>query len=361
MPPYLSTGVESPFVLPSSMNNNNDGNCFLPQLYLCPQYVNAMNDFHSKNVTTTGYDSFINTIVQGTYGFHHYDLPDIHDPNFSSNNWLSQFRDDDQLLSEYQQNGYLYYNYEEPMTIYVKGGPVRIHGVYKGQYTIFTNEYTAYNRHAWGSNLSASAGGARMDTLWNNIWIIDDIVNSDAPSNNNLLSAQPDEVNDLGCSGGSENVLGLVSGANVYVANTRENGARNNLWGQDVHIHAHIIAFNESFAVQYWQNTISTGGNTYTNPPYADGQGQAIYGNGGTTDYRGQIYLWGGVVQKFRGYTKRNNPGPYPTNDIGMDKNYNFDCNLKCNFPPLYPENIESNSCGDIQETEKKYNVYRYF
>ena len=25
MPPYLSTGVESPFVLPSSMNNNNDG------------------------------------------------------------------------------------------------------------------------------------------------------------------------------------------------------------------------------------------------------------------------------------------------------------------------------------------------
>ncbi len=73
VPPYLSTGVESPFVLPSSMNNNNDGNCNLPQLYLCPQYVESMQNFHSKNVSTVGYDSFINTIVQGTYGFHHYD------------------------------------------------------------------------------------------------------------------------------------------------------------------------------------------------------------------------------------------------------------------------------------------------
>ena len=53
----------------------------------------------------------------------------------------------------------------------------------------------------------------------------------------------------MGCVGGSENVLGLVSGANVYVANTQANGARNNTWNQDVHIHAHIIAFNESFGV----------------------------------------------------------------------------------------------------------------
>ena len=155
--------------------------------------------------------------------------------------------------------------------------------------------------------------------------------------------------------------MGLVYGANVYVANTPENGARNNYWFQDVHIHAHIIAFNESFSVQYWQNTMSTSGFTFSNPPYGDGQGVARYGNGGTIDYRGTIYLWGGIVQKYRGYTVRNNPGPYPTNDIGMDKNYNFDCNLKCNFPPLYPENIESSSCGNIQETEKKYNVYKYF
>ena len=47
-------------------------------------------------------------------------------------------------------------------------------------------------------------------------------------------------------------------------------------------------------------------------------------------------------------------------NDIGMDKNYNFDCNLKCNFPPLYPDNIESSSCGEL-EPEKKYKVSAYY
>ena len=275
--------------------------------------------------------------------------------------WTSQLNDN-HLLPEYQQDGFIkYYCNGRPTAIYVKGGPVRVHGTYKGQYTVVTDEYTTYNRHAWGSNLSAQSGGARLDTLWNNIWIIDDIRNSDASWNGSLLNAQPDEVDDFGCEGGSSNVLGLVSGANVYVANTPENGARNNTWNQDIHIHAHIIAFNESFAVQYWQNTVNTAGSTYSNPPYGDGQGIPRYGTGGTTDYRGTIYLWGGIVQKYRGYTVRNNPGPYPTNDIGMDKNYNFDCNLKCNFPPLYPENIESSSCGDMQEEEKKYNVYKYF
>ena len=175
---------------------------------------------------------------------------------------------------------------------------------------------------------------------------MDDIVNADySPSgidSKSLLDAQPKSVTPYGCSGGSDNVLGLVSGANVYVANTRENGARNNTWDEDIHIHAHMIAFNESFAVQYWQNTMSTANYTYSNPPFGDAQGREIHGNGLTTDYRGKIFLWGGIVQKFRGYTVRNNPGPYPTNDIGMDKNYNFDCNLKCNFPPLYPDNIQS-------------------
>ena len=54
-----------------------------------------------------------------------------------------------------------------------------------------------------------------------------------------------------------------------------------------------------------------------------DGQGEDIY-NGGTggNDYRGNIFLWGGVVQKYRGYMKRNAVGPYPTGPIGMDKKY---------------------------------------
>ena len=51
--------------------------------------------------------------------------------------------------------------------------------------------------------------------------------------------------------------------------------------------------------------------------------------------------LWGGVIQKYRGYMMRNNPGPYITNDIGMDKDYAFDNNLY--FPP--PGAIKITEC----------------
>ena len=41
---------------------------------------------------------------------------------------------------------------------------------------------------------------------------------------NSLFAAQPDEACSEGS--GSDNRLGLVSGANIYIANTIENGAR---------------------------------------------------------------------------------------------------------------------------------------
>ena len=37
-----------------------------------------------------------------------------------------------------------------------------------------------------------------------------------------------------GCEGGSENIIGLVSGANIYIANTEENGSRNSFWNDDI-------------------------------------------------------------------------------------------------------------------------------
>ena len=40
-----------------------------------------------------------------------------------------------------------------------------------------------------------------------------------------------------------------------------------------------------------------------------------------------------------------------------MDKNYNFDCNLKCAYPPLYPENT---TC-DEDDSEINYTVSKYF
>ena len=129
--------------------------------------------------------------------------------------WVSQFEVDDiapfgiedHLLPEYQGDGYIIYPYEEPTMIYVKGGPVRVRGTYKGKYTIITDEYQAYKRHAWGSGYIPEN---KEDTLWTNIFILDDLINVDAEGSS-LLALQPD----ANCNGGSDNALGLVSGANI--------------------------------------------------------------------------------------------------------------------------------------------------
>ena len=62
------------------------------------------------------------------------------------------------------------------------------------------------------------------------------------------------------------------------------------------------------------------------------------------------IYLWGGIVQNFRGYMRRNCTGPYCDNgvfpfNIGMEKAYRWDDNLRCNRPPLYPPAL---TCEEI-------------
>ena len=73
-----------------------------------------------------------------------------------------------------------------------------------------------------------------------------------------------------------------------------------------------------------------------------------------------KINLWGGAVQKYRGYIVRNYPGPYslPGGNIGYNgKDYNFDCNLKCSFPPLYPENTTCDESAD----ELPWSVTAYY
>ena len=336
----------------------------------CPNYIEQLENFHSKTINVlTGDDSFIAPdywgIVSSTHGFHHHDFPYLYNTN---GQWISQFEIDqeqpfnspDQLLPEYMAGGGVQtYNYSQPTAIYVKGGPVRVHGRYKGRYTVVTDEYTPYHRHAWLSTM----GATKIDTLWNNIWITDDLINDDAANGTySLFNAQPDEE----CNDGTENNMGLVSGANVFVANTEKNGAHDGGYNNcndnfcDINIHAHIIAFNESFAAHYWQNTYNSNNGYYSKPPYGDGQGIQIYGNSGNDDTRGKINLWGGVVQKFRGYIVRNNPGPYnlPQGNIGYDsKDYNFDCNLKCSFPPLYPENT---TCDESAE-ELPWSVTAYY
>ena len=180
--------------------------------------------------------------------------------------------------------------------IYIKNGPVRVHGTYKGRYTIVTDEYTTYRRHAWPEINSP------IDTIWNNIWVTDDLINVDAVGfssgpplyvdDGNLEEFQPGS----GCEGGSDNIMGLVSGANIYIANTLANGAVNRQNDSHVVINAGLIALNESFVVQYWQNSTNSvvfdpvvGNQITQEPPWGDARGDEVgtIGSSGANDLRG--------------------------------------------------------------------------
>lgn len=201
--------------------------------------------------------------------------------------------------------------------IYVKNGQVLVHGVVEGRFTIATDWYTVYR--AEGGLFSTV-----RDTVFDNIWITDDIRYVDSnPTNGRVIE-------------GSPNRLGLVSGANVIIANTLANGAANQRADSDVIINAAIMAMHESFMAQYWQNTTTAA----WDPPLGDGRGPDRVNFGNTTgdaDFRGTIHLYGSIVQMFRGYVKRNQPGPYPTGDIGFVKDYHYDENFLDYPPPLYP------------------------
>jgi hypothetical protein len=264
--------------------------------------------------------------------------------------------------------------------IYVKGGPVRVHGTFKGAYTVVTSGwdavggnncldagcagydgYSTYYRHAWVD--SPEFNNTPIDTIPTNIWVTDNLVNVEAngfncpPGVNGICPPQPtvfdvftgDIICDFeapGDCGGSENIMGLVSAANVVVANS----PNNRVGGID--LHASVVALNESFVMHYWQNgfidgcgggapyDLFDGGTCVQTPPQSDNRGRAIYNN--EPDGRGDLRLWGGIIQKYRGYMNRQAAGPYATNgDIGMDKAYRFDNNLY--FPP--PGAIKITEC----------------
>ncbi|MBC8311685.1 MAG: hypothetical protein H8E72_05220, partial [Candidatus Marinimicrobia bacterium] len=260
----------------------------------------------------------------------------------------------------------------EEAVIYIKGGPVTVHGSYRGRYTVVTSGFdvidgngeamsqgwTTYYRDAWiyrfagGShtnfNTTHSWNSFPVDTVFSNIWITGDLKNADAFGNNGppqpIIDENSDGENDCAFStpgdcGGSSNIMGLVSSANVIVANSPDNRNANNENSVGINIHASLVALNESFVMQYWQHSINdpgTGSQEWDEPPLSDSRGQDIYGTD-NTDHRGLLRLWGGIIQSYRGYMLRNAAGPYsPPNfgDIGMDKDYYFDQNLA--FPPPY-------------------------
>ena len=229
-----------------------------------------------------------------------------------------------------------------PQIIYIKGGQVLIRGVVDGQYSIVTDDYTEYRVHSSGSTI---------DRVWGNIWLIDDVVYSDSYGNGQIVHPQD---------GGTNNVLGLIAGGSVIIANTLPNGARGGGTSSgNIKINAAILAMNGGFISQYWQNT--TAGHhgplitNYDPRPIGDGRGghrnnyrpdsqSGQYSSDNQGDYRGYVRLWGSVVQFRRGYMKRNTTGPYMTGDIGYDKDYHYDWNLKLNPPPYFPDLQNTNN-----------------
>ena len=308
----------------------------------CPAYNDFLQSYHAKYVGGLGglSDQFLNSTISGPAGFHHFDIDQP-----------SSFGSTPNLILDQSFPG------TDNTVIYVKDGPVRVHGKYKGRYTVVTDEYTTYRRHAWPEPSSP------IDTIWNNIWITKDLINVDAigfssgypvySEDGNLEEFQPGS----GCEGGSENIMGLVSGANIYISNTRENGAVDQQFGSHIVINAGLIALNESFVVQYWQNSTNSvvydpilGSQITQEPPWGDARGDEVgtITSSGANDLRGYVYLWGGVVQKHRGYMKRNPTSPYGNASIGMDKSYHYDANLDCNPPPFYPAIEFDDGSGEI-------------
>ena len=71
-----------------------------------------------------------------------------------------------------------------------------------------------------------------IDRVWGNIWLIDDVVYNDSYGNGAVI--HPED-------GGTDNVLGLIAGGSVIIANTRPNGARGGQYGQNKNQCSHPI------------------------------------------------------------------------------------------------------------------------
>ena len=211
----------------------------------CEPYIDSLYFYHGKGYVSG--DGFLNNMPNEWYNVSPAN-EDFIDPNVRGPYGTNQYYDFMPLNGSGQESGSSLlidaeYITTGPTVVYIKDGPVRVKGFYNGQYTIVTDEHTTYRRHAWNSLFNIP-----VDTVWNNIWVVDDLVNADARNagaggfpnhtHGNLSDWQPTED----CLGGSDNVMGLVSGANVIIANTPANGQRGcGLGGCNISINAAIL------------------------------------------------------------------------------------------------------------------------
>ena len=325
---------------------------------------NEFQYFHHHSEPTGFGNPMDNTMCQAN-GFQHFDFRywlcnDRYNVNgcYEDLNGNGEYdENDDKSFVLFQRT---FFPYSGPEVIYIKGGQVLVHGTVKGAYTIVTDYVFEYRRHD-NPNI--------VDQIWGNIWLIDDIRYEDSNTSSSYLTdgavIHPDD-------GGTDNVLGLVAGGNVILANTTPNGAKNRGTtgpnsSRHIVINGALMALQGAFISHYWQNSV-TSGNCYmpnsSAPQFSLGDGRGGHRNPvrpenwsgiytGNTDYRGYVNLWGSIVQQERGYMMRNSPGPYNSGDIGYNKNYHYDYNLLDNPPPYYPD--QSTVSGVIVLKIKSY------
>ncbi|NQV42088.1 MAG: hypothetical protein HQ506_07010 [Candidatus Marinimicrobia bacterium] len=267
---------------------------------------------HYRNTNGLGQN-----VYRGDLEFQHFDFPRPTDP--------TEYIVDDVIMTP-------------EAVIWVDGGQVQVQTAdgarIQGRYTIATSTPQPYKM---------AHDDETIRELNCNIWIMNDLLYAGSAINGYIPPGNP-------------NRLGLLSGGNIIVANTAVNGKRNSAGGADVRINAAMIAMNESFMIQYWQN--STTGYTFLDGTSIKGDGRGtrppFIPATGTADIRGLVMIYGSVVQDKRGYLKRNAPPPGTggyniTPGIGYEKDYHYDRNLRKFPPPEWPETKNSDGSSSLE------------
>lgn len=149
-----------------------------------------------------------------------------------------------------------------------------------------------------------------------NVWILDNLRYVDS----NLWLGTVDST--------TTNCFGLASEQNILIANTIENGRDNGApstdeWRNDVILNGAFMALGESFSFEDQNDDTSAGGGTW--PSW-------YYSNGPSPDERGQIHLWGSLIQYRRGYVHRSNHS-----GTGYLKDYHYYQGIRLDPPPFFP------------------------
>jgi hypothetical protein len=179
------------------------------------------------------------------------------------------------------------------------------------------------------------------------IWLIDDVYYADVAFDGVDWIGNPPEEEKGMPPVGSTNRLGIISEKNVIVAFNAQNGGYNGADGgpgggcpatdgvadnESIVINAAVMALDNVFEADFWHNSCNDGAGN----PYGLPTGNPC--NTGVQDMRGNIYLWGSIIQQRRGFVRRSPIGPYGNRLIGYDKRYHYDENFAISYPPRFPE-----------------------